>query len=359
MRKEAILWSCAALLIFGAMSRAGDQRPYIGVSLDATPLPELLTKHLQLEPKQGLRITNIMTGGPAEKAGLDRDDLIIVFQGAKVTSLDQFVEALRGAGVGAEVSLEVIHLGQHKTVHPKLEPAPDEKNVSWKYPPEPDAITSWHPRRLFKIGLDGKQLEIPFDKIPDIDGDFRRFLKESYTYHHATDGEEYTITIEGDPADEDSELVVQVGDKKYPATVGSIEALPQKYREPARQAVEDARSSVEKDIHVPWPEGWGREARRKFFEGLPKPDLQRLFDEKDSAVEKLQDQVERLQQRLKEMDGQKLQEQMEQLQQRVKEMEERSREMLDKLLPNRETKKSASSEPPLAAPEEAREKPAL
>jgi len=334
MRKEAILWSCVALLILGTMSRAADQRPYLGVSLDATPLPELLTKHLQLDPGQGVRISNIMIGGPAEKAGLDRDDLIIAFQGAKVVSHEQFVEAVRGAGVGTEVTLEVIHLGQHKTIHPKLEPAPEPQKVSWKYPPEPEAMAPWRLGRIFKIGPDGRELlEVPFDRIPGMGRDSRRSMKESYTYHRTTDGEDCTITIEGDPADQDSRLVVQAGDQKYPATVGSIEALPEKYREPTRQAVKDACAAVEKDGRVrrfPWPEGWGPEARRQFFESLPRPDLQRLLEQKDLAVKKLQEQMERLQQRVKEMEN--------------------------RLQQKSETRKSKSAEPQSPAPAESSEK---
>ncbi len=337
MRKEAILWSCVALLVFGAMSRAEDQRPYLGLVLDGTPLPELLTKHLQLEPEQGVRIANIMIGGPAEKAGLDRDDLIIAFQGTKVTDRERFVDAVRGAGVGTEVTLEVIHLGQRKTVHLKLEAAPEEKNMSWEYPPEPETFTPWHMGRIFKIGPDGRELlEVPFDRIPDLGKGLRRFTRETYVYHNATDDGDYTITIQGDPADEDSELIVQAGDKKYPATIGSIESLPEKYREPARQAVKDACAASEKNVHArrfAWPESWGPEARRKFFESLPQPDVQRLLEQKDQALERLQKQ-------------------MEQLQQRVKQMEERLRERID-------PRKNESAEPQSPAPTESSQKSAI
>jgi hypothetical protein len=337
MKKEAILWSCVGLLLFGAMSRADDQRAYLGVILDDTPLPELLMKHLQLAPEQGVRIANVMIGGPADKAGLDRDDLIIAFQGAKVTDRKRFVDAVRGAGVGTEATLEVIHLGQRKTVSVKLESAPEEKTMSWKYPPEPEAFTPWHMGRIFKIGPDGRELlEVPFDRIPDIGKSLRRFSRETYVYHRATDDGDYTITIQGDPADEGSELVVQAGDQKYPATVGSIESLPEKYREPARQAVKDACAGGEKGVHVrrfAWPENWGPEARRKFFESLPQPDLQRLLEQKDQALEKLQKQ-------------------MEQLQQRVKQMEER-------LHQRAETRKNRSAEPQGPASTESSDKAAI
>jgi len=345
MRKEVVLWSCVALMVFGSMSLAGDQRPYVGVSLDSTPLPALLAKHLRLDPGQGIRITNIMIDGPADKARLERDDILVAFQGQKVTSIEQFVGAVRKAGAGAQVSLEVIHLGQRQTVPLKLEPVPEPepKSVPWKYPPEPDAVTSWRPGKIFKIGPDGQEmLEIPFDKIPEISIELKQLLKDSYTYHHVTGGEAYTITIEGDPTKEDSRLIIHAGDKEYSTTLGALDSLPEKYRGPAREAVEDSRTSVEKDVRIrrfQLPEAFGPEARRKFFQSIPRPEMERLSEQKNIALERLQGQMERLQQRMKELEAQ-------------------NREMLDKLLQKSETKKSKSEEPQTPAPSESKPKQA-
>jgi hypothetical protein len=341
MRKEVVLWSLAALLLFGSMSLAGQPRPYIGVSLDAEPLPELLTKHLRLDPGQGVRINNIMIGSPADKAGLERDDLIVGFQGKKVTDRDEFINAVRQMGVGSEVTVEVIHLGERKTVQPKLAEVPE--TIEWKYPPEPDVVTSWRPGKIFKIGPDGQNMiEIPFGQIADGDFDVKNFFKQSYTYHHTTDGDDYTITIEGDPADKDSRVIVHVGDKEYSTSVGDLAALPEKYRGPAKEAVEDARTSLKADIHIQgfqWPEAFGPEARRKLFQSLPRPDMERLSEQKDRALERLQEQMERLQQRMKEM-------------------EEHNRQMLDKLLRKYESQ-STSPESEKAAPAETTQKPAI
>jgi hypothetical protein len=341
MRKEAILWSCAALLLFGSMSLAGQPRPYLGVGLDSVPLPELLTKHLRLDPGQGVRINNIMTGSPADKAGLERDDLIIAFQGRKATEREQLVEAVHRAGVDTEMTLEVIHLGERKTVPLKLGTAPE--TVQWKYPPEPDVVTSWRPGKIFKIGPDGQDMiEIPFDKIPGGNFDVKKFFQESYTYHHTTDGEDYTITVEGDPADKDSRVIVHAGDKEYTTSAGDLETLPEEYRGPAQEALENARTSVKTDIRIQgfqWPEAFGPEARRKFFQNIPRPDMERLSQEKDRAVERLQEQMERLQQRMKEM-------------------EEHNRQMLDKLL-RRNDSSNNSPEPEKGPGAATTQKPAI
>ncbi|MCX5646470.1 MAG: PDZ domain-containing protein [Phycisphaerae bacterium] len=339
MRREVVLWSCAAVLILGSMAFAGQPRSYIGVNLDSAPLPELLTKHLRLDAGQGIRINNIMVDSPADKAGLERDDIIAVFEGQKVTGLEQVINAVRKVDVGTTVSLEVIHLGQRQTVQAKLGPAP--QTVQWKYPLEPDVVTSWRPGRVFRVGPNGQDMiEIPFDKIPGGDIDVKKFFKESYTYRHSTGSEDYTITVEGDPADKDARLIVHAGDKEYSTTVGSIDSLPEKYRAAAAEAVENSRNSVKTDIRIELPEAFGPDARRKFFQSIPRPDMDRLSEQKDRVLEKLQGQMERLQQRMKEM-------------------EEHNRELLDKLLQKDQTKKSTSPEAQTPAPSEPQKKDAV
>ncbi len=342
MRKEAILWSCAALLVLGSMSRAGQPRPYLGVGLDAEPLPELLTKHLRLDPGQGIRINNIMVDSPADKAGLERDDLIVAVQGQKATQREQLVNAVHQAGIGTEMTLEVIHLGARQTVPLKLGTAPE--TVQWKYPPEPDVVVSWRPGKVFKIGPDGRDMiEIPFDKIPGGNVDVKKLFQGSYTYHHAADGEDYTITVEGDAADKEARVIVRVGDKEYTASASDLEALPEKYRGPAQEALENARTNLKTEIRIQgfeWPEAFGPEARRKLFQSIPRPDMERLSQEKDRALERLQEQMDRLQQRMKEM-------------------EEHNRQMLDRLLRRNDSSSNSKPEPQQPGPAETAEKPAI
>jgi hypothetical protein len=285
------------------MSRAEEQRPVIGVLLDGTPLPELLTKHLGLEPGQGLRIMNVNAGSPADKAGLERDDIIIAFQGRKVTDSQQVIDAVAKAGMDAEVSMDVIHLGQRKTVAFKLEPG---GKVEWKYPSEPDTETSWRPGKVFKIGPDGqKWMEIPFEKLPDFDLDIERFFKEMYRYEYTVNGESYTVTVEGDPADGDTQVIVRAGSTEHETTVSHLESLPEKYRESAKEAVQNARKSakntrVTRRFRLPSPPR--PDAYRKLFDALSQADMDRLAERKDRALERLQEQMDRLQQRMEQLE---------------------------------------------------------
>jgi len=316
MRRSVLMFGCLVLWAFGSASYAQGERGYMGVELDGAPLPDLLTKHLGLEAGQGVRIRNITVDSPADGAGLERDDLIIGLQGEKIASVEQILQTVRAAGVGDEVSLEIVHLGQRKTLQLRLEAA--REGVKLKYPPEPEAMMTWRPGKVFRIGPDGqKWTEVPFDDMPEFNVDVNRFFKELHTFHHTTDDGSYAITIQGDPADDDSEVIVQADGKEYRTTVGKLDAIPEKYRDPVREAIESARKNVKEDVTItrkfqlpgaPWPEMY-----EKLFRSAPKLDMEGLSEQKDRVLEKLQEQMERLQERMQSL-------------------EERNRELLDRLL---------------------------
>ena len=336
MRRNTLLFGCAVLLFLGATSYAQTPRALMGVELDSAPLPELLTKHLGLDVGQGVRICNVIVDSPADKAGLERDDILAVFQGKKVTGVEQIVEVVRDGSVGDEVSLEVIHLGQRKTLQVKLEAVREDPEL--KYPPEPEAITTWRPGKIFKMGPEGRGwMEIPFDNIPDFNIDVNRFYKELHTYRHAEDGREYTITIEGDPKDDDSTVIVQAGDDEYRATVGQFDAIPEKYHESVQEAIENARQNDKKKVRIERkfrvPEPPRPEVYERFFRSMPRPDIERFSEQKDRALEKLQEQMERLQERMQSL-------------------EQHNREMLDRLLNKQPPKQEKEQAPKKSAPAE-------
>ncbi|OHB79848.1 MAG: hypothetical protein A2Z25_03645 [Planctomycetes bacterium RBG_16_55_9] len=288
-----VLFSAGTTLY--ANSDSADAQPYIGVLLDPAPLPALLVKHLGLAPDQGIRIMNVHRDSPADKAGLERDDIVIGFQGKEVVDYDTFVKGIHKAGVGTEVSLEIIHLGQRKTVSLTVEALEGEFDL--KYPPEPDIVQSWRPGKIFRLRPGEENwMEMLQDRLnTDLDVNIKRFFNELYTYHHS-DGEEYTITIEGSPDDDGSTIIVESGEKTYKSTLGQIDKLPEQYRESAGQAVKDARKAAKKrkfDIKT------RPESLRMPPEWRPYLDkLRPSFEPGGPMFEKIQKQLKELQQRL-------------------------------------------------------------
>ena len=300
--------SIFALVLFSAGAglcadgESADARPYIGILLDPAPLPDLLVTHLGLSPDQGIRIKNVHRGGPADKAGLERDDIIIRFAGEDVVDSDAFVDEIRKAGVGTEVSVEVIHLGKRKAVTLTLEAL--EGAFDLKYPPEPEIVQSWRPGKIFRLGPGEEQWrEIFKDSMPrDFDVNIKRLFNELYTYHHS-DGEDYTITIEGSPDDDDSTITVQAGDDEYKTTLGKIDKLPEKYHEPAEQAVKNARKAAKTkrfDIRIR-PDSWHMpDDWKSYFDKLKPYRNFRIppFEQGGPMFDRIQKQMKELQRRL-------------------------------------------------------------
>lgn len=264
---------------------------------------------------------------PADKAELEKDDIIIGFQGQDVNDQEKFVSAVQKAGVGTEVSMEIIHLGKRKTVKLKLEPMKEEPQ--WKYPPEPDIVQSWHPGKIFHLKPGEKSwIEVfPLDKLKDIEIDIDTFIKELHTYHHSEGDETIEVTIAGNPNDENTEIIVRIGDKEHKTIVKEIDKLPEKYQEIVKEDLERARKSYKqrrRDIRFPLPsppdpEVWRHQmevwkhypqAWRHYFENIPPqphppappsdPD-ERLFDRIEKQLRQLQERLEELEKHQKEL----------------------------------------------------------
>ena len=169
-------------------------------------------------------------------------------------------QVLEAAGGGVEVSLEIIHLGERKKVTLTLTSLVKNSEFKGKFPLEPEVVQSWQPGRVFQlqpeldqwiqVGSDGKRLDDADDAFRSlITVDSRKFLKKVYVFQYSTDGEGYTITIEGDPNDEKAEITVDTGDSHFMRRLENIDKLPEEHREAAKQALKKARRMAEARQH--------------------------------------------------------------------------------------------------------------
>ena len=310
----------AVLVCFGGAVRGesepGEGKGYIGIRMDARPLPELLVKHLRLAEDQGVRIQNVGVGTPADKAGLERDDIIIGLDGKDVTDNKEFAEAVQKAGVGVEISLEIIHLGERKTVKLKLGSFAADSDFKAKFPPEPEIVQSWQPGRMFHLQPDAQSwIQIApegsmFGGGGVINREFNRIFKEVYVYHYSTDGDEYTITIEGDPDDDDTYIMVDAGDSHFKRPLKDIDKLPKEYRQAAEEALKNARKTAAgKDYKgllnrpvlpsVPDVKVWKDLRPRQDFPGQLRPPK---LEPHDDMYERIEKQMREMQKRIEELE---------------------------------------------------------
>jgi hypothetical protein len=65
---------------------------------------------------EGMLVSDVRPGGPAEKAGVAGDDVVVEFAGKTIGSLQDYSDALRGAKLGESVTLVVIRDGERITL---------------------------------------------------------------------------------------------------------------------------------------------------------------------------------------------------------------------------------------------------
>jgi membrane-associated protease RseP (regulator of RpoE activity) len=321
-----VLLTISALLY--AQSESPNTRTIFGARLDKRPIPDFIAKHLGLSSGQGFRIVNLHSDGPAHKAGLEKDDILVGFRGQDITDADEFVDAIRQSSPDDEVKLDIIHLGKPKTVEVKLGLF-EGSEYDWVYPMEPEFLGSQisRPGRAFRMDREG-WVQVPLDQIPqkvelkvagDLNDGTAELLTEIYSYYYSDGDNTYTIAIEGNPNDDDSNVFVRIGDTEYKSTVKRMENLPGQYRAIAEEALQDARkSSSEADSEHQL------KLRKAYTPSTPRPEVLKLDDSGrldspsyppatrfapgEQILNKIEKQIIEMQQRLEKME--KLQEKM-------------------------------------------------
>lgn len=115
--------SATALPIINDLIKVGFvSRPWLGVSLYT--VDESVVQTLRLKVNQGVLIRQIIIGGPADKAGLKRYDVITNFDGQDVTTQDQLIKIVREHKVGQVVSVVYWRGSNQNTTSLTLEQSP-------------------------------------------------------------------------------------------------------------------------------------------------------------------------------------------------------------------------------------------
>ena len=107
------------------------ERPYLGVRY--VSLTDDLAYYYNLDTKRGAYIapsqngqSSVISGSPADKAGLKEKDIIVAINGTAIDEKNSLVSALGKFSVGDTVELKIIRDGKEQTIKLKLEAAPSD-----------------------------------------------------------------------------------------------------------------------------------------------------------------------------------------------------------------------------------------
>jgi Do/DeqQ family serine protease len=107
------------------ISRGRVVRGWVGVALE--PLSDDLATSLGAPKGKGVIVKRVLPGGPAEKAGLQPNDVILRFGDASVEDLQHFQRLVLDAPVDRPVSLRVLRQGKEVAVSVTVAEAPPER----------------------------------------------------------------------------------------------------------------------------------------------------------------------------------------------------------------------------------------
>lgn len=89
----------------------------------AHPTLGLTARSVSNDLASGAQVANVKAGGPAEKAGIKENDVVVKVGNRKVADADEFVVAVRQLKIGQDAPIEVMREGRKVTL--TVNPAPD------------------------------------------------------------------------------------------------------------------------------------------------------------------------------------------------------------------------------------------
>ncbi len=102
-------------------------RGWLGVMIQRLT-PELARAY-GLDKPEGALVKDVSARGPADKAGVQRGDVIIKFENRKISSIDELPRLVASTPPGKQVTLEVLRDGEHKTLQVTLEEMSEPKRA--------------------------------------------------------------------------------------------------------------------------------------------------------------------------------------------------------------------------------------
>jgi serine protease Do len=109
----AVPINAATRKIIGALMAEGRfRRAYLGIAGGPRPLPPRLARKLGRDA--GVEIVQVVPGGPADRAGMRPEDLIVELDGRPIRGMDELQRVVVSEAIGRPIRARVIREGRER-----------------------------------------------------------------------------------------------------------------------------------------------------------------------------------------------------------------------------------------------------
>jgi Cu/Ag efflux protein CusF len=121
-----------------ALADEDEKAPFLGVVLQ--DITTSMGKALQLDPDQGVMVSEIIKDSAADKAGLEDGDIILEYDGRQIESHNQLTRAIRKTSPGDKVELLVLRAGKEKTLRVEMGEQDKKNRFAWTHAKDGNVI---------------------------------------------------------------------------------------------------------------------------------------------------------------------------------------------------------------------------
>ena len=101
-------------IIAALMTEGRFRRAYLGIAGGPRPLPPRLSR--KLGRASGVEVVQVVEGGPADRAGVRPEDLIVELDGAPIEGMDELQRVVVSELIGQPVSAKVVREGEEREI---------------------------------------------------------------------------------------------------------------------------------------------------------------------------------------------------------------------------------------------------
>ncbi len=136
----AIPSNLARRVIDSLQSEGRVARGWLGVRIQA--VTDEIAESLGLDGAQGALVASVTPTGPAEAAGIEAGDVIVEFDGERITQMRSLPRIVADTDVGRDVDVLIWRRGDEQTVQVTLGELPDESTLAQMGDSAPEAVSS-------------------------------------------------------------------------------------------------------------------------------------------------------------------------------------------------------------------------